>query len=224
MIRYLIDSSVAIEFYQPKAVYRSERERLGSKRLRKHITKQRLDNKAIIYIPSFCIAETLNIFDKWWHRLGNQVFVDEQHYRSSKGLFISHVQNRKFFYSLDFNRYHNLNADIVRPVEHTTDTEFQASGLPPGTDNRLIDAKLKEVDPADYATKHRLSTFDILIVAMGMELKRTSGSEVHLLTSDKRLHLISSQRPDLFPKAHYWPKLRVSDLPSESVGNGTTGL
>ena len=98
-------------------------------------------------------------------------------------------------------------------IEHTTETEFDATGLPVGTDTAVLNKKLKQNNPRDHIGKYYLSTLDILIIAMGMELKRIHGTEIHLLTKDKRLALISSKKPQIFPKPHYWPKLKVSELP-----------
>jgi hypothetical protein len=214
MIFYLIDASVAVEYYRPKATFPSPAKYERSVRLRKHITTQKLAEKAVIFIPSFCIAEVRNTLGKWQFRLEN-VFSSRAHYDSVFRVFIKHVHDRKFFYSYDLNRYHNLNTSAIIEIEHTTDTEFDAIGLPVGTDWKLIEGKLKENSPNDRIGRHYLSTYDILIIAMGTELKRITGEEIHLLTSDKRLVLISSKNPKNFPKPYYWPELKVSDLPTK---------
>ena len=211
-IFYLIDASVAIEFYKPKATFRSLDEYQHSLGLRKHITQQRVTNKAIILMPSFCIAEVRNTLAKWQFRYKN-VFRSKEHYDTVFGTFISHVHDRKFFYSCDLNRHHNLNTSAVTEIEHTTETEFHATGLPVGTDSVAINEKLREKHPHDHTGRYYLSTLDILIIAMGMELKKITGAEIHLLTCDRRLSLISSKGPEEFPKPYYWPKLKISGLP-----------
>lgn len=211
MINYLFDASVAVEFYRPKATYQSNPLYKKSLAIRKHITKQKLENKAILFIPSFCIAEVRNILAKWNFRY-KDIFKSKIHYETFFNTFISHVHDRKFFYSYDLNRYHNINTTLVAEIEHTTDTEFDASGLPKGTDKEIISKKLKEKNVNDDIGKHYLSTLDILIVAMGMELKRMKGEEVYLLTGDKRLALISSKRNE-FPKPLYWHDLQIAHLP-----------
>lgn len=214
MINYLIDASVAVEFYKPKATFHSREYYVNSRELRQRITEQKVTGKAIIFIPSFCIAEVRNILDKWFLRCKG-IFHSQQHYETAFENFISHVHDRKFFYSYDLNRYHNLNVNEVTFVEHTTETEFDATGLPIGTYDDTINDELRKRNPRDHVSKYYLSTFDILIIAMGIELKRIHGEEVHLLTADKRLFSISSKKPGMFPKPYYWPKLRVAMLPME---------
>jgi len=212
MISYLIDASVVVEFYKPKASFRTLREYKHSLDLRKYVTQQKLTKKAVIFIPSFCIAEVRNTLAKWYFR-GRNVFRSKQHYESAFRNFISHVRDRKFFYSYDLNRYHNLNTSTIAELEHTTNTEFDATGLPIGTDSKSINENLCQKNPYDHIGRYYLSTLDILIIAMGMELKRITGKETHLLTSDKRLNLISSKRPKEFPRSCYWPELKISELP-----------
>ena len=216
MIFYLIDASVAAEFYKPKAAFRTLKEYKLSLGLRNHITRQKLTNKAIILIPSFCIAEVRNTLAKWYFRHKN-VFRSKQHYDTTFWKFIAAVHDRKFFYSYDLNRYHNLNTSAITDVEHITDTEFDATGLPVGTDSKSINKELRKKNEYDHRGRYYLSTFDILIVAMGMELRRITGEEIHLLTSDKRLALISSRKPEEFPKSYYWPELKIFDLPNVEV-------
>jgi len=211
MIKYLIDASVALEFYRPKATFRSKQDYNRSLTLRKHIYQQKKDGKAIIFIPSFCVAEVRNTLAKWLYRRKG-VFRSQQHYKTAFETFISHVHDRKFFYSYDLNRYHNLNAEAVTELEHTTETEFDATGFPIGTDLETLNEALRQKDPRDHLGRYYLSSLDILIIAMGMELKRIYGEEVYLLTADRRLALISDQRPE-FPEPLYWYRLNVSDLP-----------
>ncbi|MFH0797195.1 MAG: hypothetical protein V2A65_09105 [Candidatus Omnitrophota bacterium] len=212
MLFYLIDASVAVEFYQPKSAFHTPTEYKHSLDLRYYITQQKSTGKATIFIPSFCIAEVRNTLAKWYFRSKN-VFSSKQHYDTAFGTFISHVHDRKFFYSYDLNRYHNLNTNVIAEIEHTTDTEFDATGLSIGTDSKLINEKLRQKNPKGHVGHYHLGTLDILIIAMGMELKRITGEEVYLLTSDKRLSLISSKKPEEFPKSYYWPTLKISDLP-----------
>ncbi|OIO00343.1 hypothetical protein COY52_03225 [Candidatus Desantisbacteria bacterium CG_4_10_14_0_8_um_filter_48_22] len=215
MINYLFDSSVAIEWYAPKSTFRTQSEFYKSCALRAKIAFQKEEGKAILFIPSFCIAEVRNIFGKWYLRHKN-IFNSKNpkaHYETCFNKFIAHVHDRKFFYSYDLNRYHNLNTTEVIEVEHTTDTEFDASGLTPGTNNTIIEAEFKKKDSHDSISKHHLTSFDILIIAMGMELKRMKGEEIYLVTNDKRMALISSKKSE-FPKPLYWSDLNVPDLPT----------
>lgn len=213
MIRYLLDSSVILEFYQPKALYENEASYMHSLDLRTYISAQKFENKAILFIPSFCVAEVRNKLAIWYHR-GKNVFKSKGHYMTAFGTFVNHIRRRKFFYCYDLNRYHNLNTDEIVDIEHTTETEFQVTGLPKGTNPRKINEKLKEKNRYDHIGRYYLSGLDILVIAMGMELKKTHGTEIHLLTNDKRMTLISRQKLTIFPKPYYWNKTKVSDLPT----------
>ena len=204
MVFYLIDASVAVEFYKPKAAFRTPKEYKQSLGLRNYVTQQKLTNEAVIFIPSFCIAEVRNTLAKWYFRYKN-VFRSKQHYDTTFWKFIAAVHDRKFFYSYALNRYHNLNTSAITDVEHVTDTEFDATGLPVGTDNKLINKELRKKNEYDHIGRYYLSTFDILIIAMGMELRRITGEEIHFLTSDKRLPMISSKNPLEIPKSNTCP-------------------
>jgi len=213
MIYYFFDASAAIEFYRPKATYPNRKSYETSLGIIKHITKQKLQDNAILFIPSFCIAEVRNILAKWYFRYKN-IFKSKAHYESIFWKFISHVHDRKFFYSYDLNRYHNINTTLVAEAEHITNTEFDASGLPAGTNKEVVNKKLKERNLYDHAGSYYLSTFDILIISMGMELKKITGEEVYLLTKDKRLALISSTMKE-FPNSLYWSDIRIDSLPKK---------
>lgn len=211
MIHYLIDASVVVDFYRPRSSFRAQ---VFSRHvaLKDHITNQRLSGKAIIFIPAFCVAEVFNTFEKWWIRQ-KAVFQSQRHYEDARQLFISHVHDRRFFYCYDLTRYRNLNCHEVFPVEHTTQTEFQVRGLPTTASWADLNRKLQEIDPRDTVGRHHLSAFDILIIAMGMELQAIHGERVYLLTKDARLALVAGQKAK-FPKPLYWPNLSVSDLPA----------
>ncbi len=209
MITYLLDTSIIVDFYRPKYTYKSRAELNHSKQLRTTITAQKLSNEAILFVPSFCIAEVKNTLAKWFYRKNK--LVRKEDYICCVHTFCNQIANRKFFYSYDLNRYHNINCDDIVHIEHTTDTEFMASGLDKYASETEIETKLRQINPRDRIGLHYLSTFDILIISMGVELKRTRGSEIYLITKDKRLALIANSKPN-FPKAFYWPDLTVDAL------------
>ena len=214
MLTYLFDTSVVVEFYQPKAVFRSETYRQRSNRLRQRIARQKTNGDAVLFVPSFCVAEVCNTFAKWYYRpyQRKRVFTCKADYERVRRTFIGHVHDRKFFYSYDLKRYHNLNAHEVYPIEHTTDTEFDASGLPIGSAPGDVRDALEQQRKQANLSRYYLSTFDILIIAMGMELKRLYGSSVYLLSADKRLLLISDQ-DKRFPTPLNWRRITTRDLP-----------
>jgi hypothetical protein len=125
-------------------------------------------------------------------------------YHKSKEAFAHDIHNGQLLYHLELNRYHILNADYIIPFEHLFPSE-----RPDGSERHL-------------------STFDVLIIAMAMELTRITGGATYVVTCDKRIAEVidilrklrkeEKQRfsvPDYikFPRAIYlWGK-RVSELP-----------
>ncbi len=210
MITYLLDTSVLVEFNRPSITYDSEYESNHSKEICATLLAQKFKNKAILYVPSFCIAEVKNTYAKWHYR--ENKFSCSGQFATCVRTFCNQISNRKIFYSYDLNRYHNINCDDIVEIEHTEQTEYTITGLPPGSDYETVEEKLFKRNPRDRVGKYYLSSFDILIIAMGIELKRTHGREVHLVTNDKRLSLIASKKPDLFPKPYLWSSLTVDML------------
>ena len=128
------------------------------------------------------------------------------------GRFIKHIHDREFFYSYDLNRYHNVGLDKIIEYEHTVKTEYTYTGLPVNSTSADIEKALKNKNIYDKISKYYLSTYDLLIISMGRELKNIFGNEVYLLSNDERLVLISS-KDIMFPKALYWKNICLSDLP-----------
>lgn len=183
MIIYLFDTSVAAEFYRPKRTFKPG-PYTRHRALVAHVTDQRLKGEAILFLPTFCVTEVKNTFAKWHYRR-KKIFKDHNHYKSVLGAFIAHVHDRKFFYCYDLSRYHNLNADEIIPHEQRT----------------------KETPGKGF-----LSSLDILIIAMGIELRQIHG-EVHLLTNDERMFTIAKLRPNIFPTPYLWRDLALAKLP-----------
>lgn len=126
--------------------------------------QEKAQGLAFLYFPQFCVTEVLNTYARL-------CFADKKVtpdiYTKWRGAFISAIHNRKLVYVYDLHRYHNLNADRIYKVEHT---------IPLGRNETP------------------LSSFDILIIAMGMELKRTHiDDEVVILTRDARLLKIANR-------------------------------
>ena len=125
---------------------------------------EKVENKAFLYIPQFCIAEVLNTYARFFFK-DKRIGADT--YTKWRGAFLKAVHNRRIFYAYDLHRYHNLNADAIYRIEHRTVL------------------KPKETP---------LSAFDILIIAMGTELKRIHiNDEVVILTRDARLLRIANK-------------------------------
>jgi len=120
--------------------------------------------RALLYVPQFCVAEVLNAFARVFYK---DQSVGEETYIEWRDVFIKAIHNRRILYCYDLHRYHNLNTDKVFEIEHTTSYNPKR--------------------------KNYLSALDILIIAMGMELRRIHPpDDVSVLTRDGRLHKISN--------------------------------
>jgi hypothetical protein len=111
------------------------------------------------------------------------------------------IHNAKLFYHYELQRYHILNVDYIVPFEHQLLTNQD-----------------------EY-----LSTFDIIILAMGIELVRIVGEkDFFIITCDKRIHSIGKSLRGLpneyrqrysvpeyvkYPKTIYLHKTPLSNLP-----------
>ena len=124
---------------------------------------EKANGLAFLYIPQFCVPEVFNAFARFFYR-DKKIGVEQ--YTKWKNEFIKAVGSRRILYCYDLHRYHNLNTHKIFKFEHRT-SYLQREGA--------------------------LSTFDILIIAMGMELKKIHyPSNVSILTRDKRLRRISN--------------------------------
>lgn len=121
-------------------------------------------NKATLFMPSFCIAEVFNTFAKWRYR-NEDIKINEEEYNAIKDKFRSHIRKGALITEYPLHIYHTYNTDYVIPFEHQWDIHEKA-----------------------------LSTFDILILGMGIELVKHYGdSPVKIVTADKRLANIANQ-------------------------------
>lgn len=169
-----------------------------------HIIVQKGLNKATLFLPSFCIAEVFNTFAKWRYR-GDDVKLTEDEYVKIKDIFRNHIRKGALATEYPLHIYHIYNADYVIPFEHQWDT---------GKDGNW-----------------RLSTFDILIIGMGIELVKHYGSlPVRILSCEKRIPLLCNKmRENInetiknkynipknleYPVAYYLPDCTKINLPS----------
>jgi len=199
---FLVDASAAIHFYLPRKPALSE--------ILTFLYSQKLAGKAVLFIPSFCIAEVKNYFAQEFYRKKR---LKQTEYELFVSKFIEHVHNRTVFYSYDLSRYHNLNIDDVLKYEHTIDTEFNLSEVAhdptrsPSEEAELIREALRRKGHKDNIGAYHLSTYDQLIVSMGIELNRLNPACVHIVTDDRRLAQICNEgkksERTKFPPAHY---------------------
>jgi len=168
-----------------------------------HIIVQKGLGRATLFMPSFCIAEVFNTFAKWRYR-GNDIKLIENEYTEVKKNFRSHIRRGALLTEYPLHIYHIYNTDYVIPFEHQWET---------GKDGNWS-----------------LSTFDLLIIAMGIELVKHYGdSPVRIISCDKRLPLLCNKlRSDVndemrkkyeipkdiqYPLAHYLYESEKRDLP-----------
>lgn len=209
---YLFDSSAALHYYLASP-------ELPFKRSLAFLMATRLAGKSLFYIPEFCIAETFNIFARYHYRDKELTAADHDRVRKE---FSLHVRNRATFYPLELTRYHNYNIDAIAPIEHTTSTEYQAANLLAPISNKKLKKGLATVGADKNPGRYRLSTFDMLIISMGIELEKVHGKNtVAIITNDKRLALISNACARIHcPRAFYMNETKVEDI---QTFHGNTG-
>ncbi len=127
-----------------------------------YILDQKTDNAAALFIPNICIPEVFNTFAKWrFAPKDSNEWIDEQPYKQCVDTFRNDIHWGKTLYPYDLNRYHILATDKIVLAEH----------------------HLHRREVYD-----RLSTFDILIIAMACELAYIGQrDDTFLVTCDKRL-------------------------------------
>jgi len=131
---------------------------------------EKAEGTAFLYVPQFCVAEVLNTYARLFFRENR---IAGKLYTEWRNEFLKAIRSRRTLYCYDLHRYHNLNADRIYRKEHRMPYQ--------GNENSL-------------------SAFDILIIAMGMELKKIhSPNEVTILTRDIRLRTISNSSGEFVP-------------------------
>jgi len=200
---FLFDASVVHHFYIPNAKY---------KKVLDYLLSENQRGQSFFYLPSFCVAEVLNSFAKYRFRFKT---LTAEKYKEVRDNFLDHVRYRKLFYCYDLHRYHNLNSDDVFEIEHSYDTEYTATETTFGDDLETIGKMLKEKDKNDSISKHYLSTYDILLISMGMELRRILKKNIYMLTKDKRLYNVCNEgfnQGKRFARPLHLPQLTVQFL------------
>jgi len=127
--------------------------------------KEKALGEAFLYIPQFCVTEVLNTFARCFF---SEKKISPNVYNKWRGEFIKAIHNRNLLYVYDLHRYHNINTDKIYKIEHQT--------------------------PLRGKEKY-LSSFDILIIGMAIEMKKIhiGNNEVILLTRDGRLNRIAKK-------------------------------
>jgi hypothetical protein len=129
---------------------------------------------ATLLIPNFCVAEVFNTLAKLsYESTGQRGGLSRKEYEACLKQFRDDIHWGNMLYPYDLTRYHILAADDIIPVEHEVPRVAK-----PGRD----------------ASLDRLSTSDILILAMAVELAYTNGREnVCLVTGDGRMKRVADE-------------------------------
>lgn len=191
MIYYLLDASVVVLEYDPRCSH------LAKDNMTKLIESGK-KKEAVLFLPDFCVVEAFNTLAKWFWSPDDKRFATEKQYRGAYEQLERSVKRRGLYYAYDLHRYHVLNCDEIFKAEHTSP---------------------REEDRRHPGSFHRLSSFDILIIAMGMELTRIHAEQsVWIVSGDHRLVEIARQlqgeRPGEFAKV-FNPYEPQAELPSE---------
>lgn len=131
-----------------------------------------------LLIPTFCIAETFSVLEKyrwgasWNPHLASGLRLTPRKFAAARGALRIALHNGAQLLQVDLNRYHILAVDLIAPVNHAYKIQR----------NRT---KKKNVNPA--------STYDMLIVAMGIWLQHQIGSDAFtIVTGERRLtHVVA---------------------------------
>jgi predicted nucleic acid-binding protein len=124
-----------------------------------HLVNQHEMGRATLFMPNFCIAEVFNTFAKLNFRSQE---IKKEEYDQMKNKFRSDIRRGRMFYEYPLHIYHIYNVDFISPFEH-----------------QLFIGKNKN---------EFLSTLDILIIGMGIELVNLYGNDnFRIITCDKRL-------------------------------------
>lgn len=152
---------------------------------------QKLKGDAFFYFPNFCVVEVFNALARLRHRENK---IDDKSYNSYVAAFKGEIRSRKTLYCYNLHRYHNYNADQIYQAEHTLQPLVPSQSVPKG--------------------KCSLSGLDILVIAMGIELKRIHPKDkVFVVTNDERLAMVANSDPK-FVNAIYLSKTSIAQLPT----------
>ena len=156
----LLDTNVLVDYYL--------KQRDNVVQAVELLKKERQDGRCLLFIPIFCVAEVFSTFAK---RCFMERKINEETFLNAKWKFAEDVSRDyeyaryQYFAHLPLDRYHLFHAHLVYAPAWKRVLELQLSG------------KYREQYP---------STFDLLVIAQGIELSSLySDNDFRLLTSDK---------------------------------------
>lgn len=193
---FLLDSSVVVGYYLVQAS--SEK---VHKRMQRIVSKMRVKGRKekpfILFVPNFCVAEVFNTFRKYRYGKWNKKVIEsggvisKAEFHRVYNRFQQDIRNAKLFYHYELSRYHLLYTALISPIDHYYAYQRKRNGK--GKRN-------KKRNPSP------MSTFDLLIVAMGMELARLHGRDaICILTTDSRI-------VNILGRAEHIPKSTIQKL------------
>ena len=191
----LLDANVTAGYY----LWRSLSSKIARERITNILDSGRSgESKFFFYLPNFCVAEVFSVFMKYsfgtWNAHVKGKSIDTRVYNSLVRQFQSDIHNGKFIYHYELNRYHVLGINLVAPVDH----HFQ-----------ITQKKKKQKQPRP------MSTFDHLILSMGIHLVHVHGREnVLILSADNRLTNVLKKCRDGLP---YQTQRKLKLLDAETV-------
>jgi hypothetical protein len=132
-----------------------------------------------LLIPSFCIAEVFAVFEKYrWGRTWNKQVsaanaLTPTEFQLAREYFRDAIHNGSVLLQWDVNRYHILCVDLIAPVNNAY---------------KILRSRKKKRTPSPA------STYDMLIVAMGIWLQHQLGpDDFTLVTGDDRIRQVVSR-------------------------------
>ena len=130
--------------------------------------------------PTFCIAEVFAVFEKyrWGSTWNPQVSksLSAQKFTSTRQSFQNAIHNGSKILQVELNRYHVLCIDLISPINHAYKIK---RNKPP---------KTRPAKPKKPRTIHPASTYDMLLVAMGIWLSHQYGRDnFTVVTGDERI-------------------------------------
>lgn len=159
---FLLDANVLVDYYlrqEPKII-----------ETMRELRKKRYEGKCLLFIPNFCVAEVFSTFARnIYSKAMSGKFV-----KDAKEIFIDEVsrdyeyKRYQYYCHIELNRYHLLHAHLV--YKPTWEYVYKNR-------NNYRDKKGNLKPPP--------STFDLLVIAQGIEMTSLySDEEFALLTSD----------------------------------------
>ncbi|MFH1618471.1 MAG: hypothetical protein ABIG11_01045 [bacterium] len=146
----------------------------------KRLFEAKRENDAFLFVPNFCIVETFNTFAKFCYE---ERLINEAAYNRYREALKADVVGGTILYSYELSRRHILAADEVLKPEHTSGKRGAGDSL---------------------------STVDILLISMGMDIARIVGrNNLKILANENRIVDVCKSS-DKFPPAEHIKKFRYS--------------